>query len=112
MFYFADIRTIRINLSFKNLISVNKNNTINEVDENNSKVVIIFVAKKNQYLAKFIILQVIEMSCNLRFLIFKARLVFIQLRQVFIEVLISQHFNLEWYILIKTDILSYTIGKV
>ena len=46
------------------------------------------------------------------FLTLKARLVFTQLRQAFVKVLILHHFDPESHILIETDVLGYTIGSV
>ena len=46
------------------------------------------------------------------FFIPEARLAFIQLRQVFVEVLILHHFDLESYIQIKTDASGYAISGV
>lgn len=40
------------------------------------------------------------------FLIFENRLAFVEWRQVFIEVLIFQHFDVECYIQVETDALS------
>ena len=46
------------------------------------------------------------------FVIFKAREAFTKLRQVFIEASILNHFNLEYYIQIETNIFDYTIDKI
>lgn len=43
---------------------------------------------------------------------FGARETFIILRQVFVEIPILNHFDLERYIQIETDASSYTIGEI
>lgn len=53
-----------------------------------------------------------ESSFLTGFITFKARLVFAQLRQVFIKVPILYHFDLEYYIGIETDASDYTISEV
>lgn len=47
-----------------------------------------------------------------KFLISKARIAFIQLREVFIKALILQHFDLECYIQIETNISDYAIDGI
>lgn len=46
------------------------------------------------------------------FLIFKAKIAFIKLRQVFIEAPILQHFNSKCHIRIKTEASGYAIGGI
>ena len=46
------------------------------------------------------------------YLTLRARLAFTELRKAFIETSILQHFDLEYHIRIKIDVLSYTIGGV
>lgn len=46
------------------------------------------------------------------FFIFKARLAFIQLKQVFIIAYILNYFNLKDYIWIETDILNFAISEI
>lgn len=47
-----------------------------------------------------------------RFLTFKVRIIFIQLKQIFIKAPILQYFNLKYYIWIETNASSYTINRV
>lgn len=47
-----------------------------------------------------------------RFLNFKASIGFTQLKQVFTKATIFQHFDLKYYIRIKTDVSGYLIGGV
>ena len=49
---------------------------------------------------------------SLDFLILRVRLALTKLKQVFVKVLIPQHFNLEYHIRIETDVSGYTIDKV
>ena len=53
-----------------------------------------------------------NMEAEPSFLIFKARLVFIKLRQVFIEALILHYFDLKYHIWIKTNIFRYVINRI
>ena len=46
------------------------------------------------------------------FFIFETKKAFKKLRQMFIETLILNHFDLERHIWIKTDVSGYTIGKI
>lgn len=46
------------------------------------------------------------------FLIFKARITFIQLKKAFIKELIMCYFNLKYYMEIKINVLSYSISRV
>ena len=46
------------------------------------------------------------------FLISRVKKIFIKLRQVFIETPIQNQFNLKHYILIETNVLGYTIGRI
>lgn len=59
---------------------------------------------KSQWLA--------EPSSKPGLLIFGARLVFAKLKKTFIEISIFHYFDPIYYILVKTDILDYIIGKV
>lgn len=52
-----------------------------------------------------------KMNFKIGFFIFKAKLVFTQLRKMFTKALILYHFNLQRYIQLKTEALGYTIGK-
>lgn len=49
---------------------------------------------------------------EMRFFIFKARLVFAKVRQTFIKTLIPYYFNPEYYIWIETNIFDYTINGI
>lgn len=49
---------------------------------------------------------------NIKFQIFKTRIAFIKLRQVFIKVLIFWYFNPKYYIQIEINTLSYVINKI
>ncbi len=46
------------------------------------------------------------------FLTFGARKAFTELRQAFVEASILNHYDLEYYIKIKTNISGYVIGRI
>ena len=101
------LKTIGVNLSITNKINIDKNNTVNKIDDNGivetklgSKMA---KSKSNKTtkskgknlvkscLAKF---QSSAQSSRLCFLTPEAKLAFIKLRQAFIETLILHYFNL------------------
>lgn len=53
-----------------------------------------------------------KMSSRVYFLIFKTSLVLSQLKKIFTKTLILHYFDPEYYVLIKTNILSYVINQV
>ena len=53
-----------------------------------------------------------NMEARLGFLIPKARLAFIQLRQAFVEAPIFHHFDQKWQMQMKTDASKYVIGEI
>lgn len=52
------------------------------------------------------------MKTGLDFFIFKVRLAFIKLKQIFIKILIFYYFNLEYYIWTKINISKYVIDEI
>lgn len=54
----------------------------------------------------------VETSFEASFLTFRARLMFANLRQALLKVLIFYYFHLKFYIWIETRVSSQTIGKV
>ena len=53
-----------------------------------------------------------NMEARSGFFIPKAKLAFIQLRQIFVEALILHHFDLKYHIWIETDVSGYMIGGI
>lgn len=49
---------------------------------------------------------------TLSFFTFRAKLVFIQLKQTFVKALMFHYFDLKYYIRIETNVLKYAISKI
>lgn len=105
------LKIISIELLSGNPIFVGKSNIVDEVSGDNeigqtkSKNVVMpnSLAKSKS---------LVELSSEASFLTFRARLVFIKLRQTFIKTLIFHPFYSKCYIWIKTDMLGYAIGEI
>lgn len=105
------LRITIIELLVGDLVFFNKDNTIDKMDSN-SKICQVIV--KNtiilDYLAQFKLL--VELSSRVDFLTLEARLLFIKLKQAFINVPIFHHFDLKYNIWIKTDVLDNVINEI
>ena len=80
------------------------NNEVGKKDQKTSKSKNLFKSKKSSKSKKVI--------GSLDFLIPRAKLAFIKLRQVFLKALIPYHFDLECHIRIETDASGYVIGRI
>lgn len=100
-----------------------KGNFINEIGSNNkdgakTKAKSISENNQNWIIAKFQILVKPNYDFSSKkvsrsdFLTPNNSLVFTKLRQIFVIIVIFNHFYLEFYIRIKIDISNYTLGKV
>lgn len=106
------LKTTLIEFSAKDLIFVDKNSIVDKIDDAASKIG--GAKSKIMIMPKFLFQSklLIESNFGLGFPTFEAKLAFAILKQAFIEAPILYHFDPKCYICIKTDVLSYTIGKV
>ena len=106
------LRITALKFLVKDLIFVGKNSTIDGVGDNVSKVR--GTKSKNIIMSDFLIKlkSLVEQSFKLGFLTFKANLLFAKLKQVFIEILILYHFDLECHIYVQINASRYAISRV
>lgn len=99
------LRIIVVKLLAKNLVSVWESSIVDEMSDGISKVD--RAKSKNMVIpdfpAKFKLL--VETSFRLDFLISEARLIFVKLRQVFIEIPAFHYFYPEYYICVEINAL-------
>lgn len=105
------LKIIIIELLAKNFVIVNKDNTIDKVDGDINNVN--KTKSKNKVISNFLAKSklLVKISSGSDFLTFKTRLVFVKLKQTFIKALILHHFDLEYHICVKINVLSYIINK-
>lgn len=106
------LKTIKVELLVKDLVSVDKNNTVDKVGSNSKISGVKSMAKKDLKSAKLKNLIVMEPNFGVGFLTPKARLAFTKLRQIFIEASIFNYFYLEYHIQIKSIISDYAISGI
>ena len=87
-------------------------NGMNNVEVDGGEVRNDEVGKKGQKTSKSKNLSKSKKTVKSDFLIPKARLMFIELRQAFIKAPIFHHFDPEYHIQIKTNVLGYSINRV
>ena len=75
------------------------------------KIILLIGLIEAKFIAKKIV-KVKNLSFELEFFTFKARLVFTKLRQIFIKALIFHYFDSECHIQIKTNKSNYVISRV
>lgn len=98
--------------STRDPIFVIKSSIINGVDRHDNKVS--RIKPKNMVIPDFLVKSklLIKLSFGAGFLTFRARLTFVNLRQVFIKTSIFYYFDSEYHICVKIDISDYVINSV
>ena len=109
---------IRVKLLVINLISISRENIVNEDGRNyevgKTKIKVKTAKSKSKNLVKLFLIKskLFAENSGSSFLIPRARLAFPELRLAFIKVSILHYFDFKSHIWIKTDISSYTINRV